>query len=302
MAIARHAMEVMAHARQIVSPTTKSERERNSIFDEHSITREVKRYGLNLDGPDRVDSAAFCCSDAQVKYSRCEDVRLLPADSVLLVKGFHEREASASSLRNGHHLPQRNRTPPQVTNSSGGQHLQGFLLPAHPPALFHLHAGRKHGSGSSSSSSGSQSNLASFVQRAPLFFFISTSDVPPFLFIVGPLPSGPQCGLACLSTFRRSPPCCVREKPAGASMRLSTKIGSVKPIGANSLLSWYARHGKIESARQVFDEMPERKTISWNAMISGYFQNGKVEEARHLFNTMLPAQRNTTTWNGMIAG
>ncbi|XP_031479211.1 pentatricopeptide repeat-containing protein At1g56690, mitochondrial-like [Nymphaea colorata] len=85
-------------------------------------------------------------------------------------------------------------------------------------------------------------------------------------------------------------------------MRLSTKVGSVKPIGANSLLSWYARHGKIESARQVFDEMPERSTISWNAMISGYFQNGKVEEARHLFKTMLPAQRNTTTWNGMIAG
>eukprot|EP01018_Ginkgo_biloba_P008730 Gb_35202 [translate_table: standard] len=54
----------------------------------------------------------------------------------------------------------------------------------------------------------------------------------------------------------------------------------------NSLVFMYAKCGRIENARQVFDVMLKRDTVSWTAVIAGYAQNGYGEEALKLFRQM----------------
>ncbi len=54
----------------------------------------------------------------------------------------------------------------------------------------------------------------------------------------------------------------------------------------NALVSMYAKCGSVESARQVFDQMPNRNVVSWNAMIGGYAAHGQCEEAFGIFNQM----------------
>nr|AYM00960.1 pentatricopeptide repeat protein [Salvia miltiorrhiza] len=55
---------------------------------------------------------------------------------------------------------------------------------------------------------------------------------------------------------------------------------------ANCFLSMYARCDSIESARRLFDEIPERNLITWNAMISGYSQSGLCTQVLDLFRDM----------------
>ncbi|KAL4188936.1 hypothetical protein AMTRI_Chr08g162910 [Amborella trichopoda] len=54
----------------------------------------------------------------------------------------------------------------------------------------------------------------------------------------------------------------------------------------NSMVSAYVRHGSIEMARVLFDEMPERNVVSWTSMIAGYAQNKQPEAAISLFKEM----------------
>ncbi|KAB1211975.1 hypothetical protein CJ030_MR6G022922 [Morella rubra] len=56
---------------------------------------------------------------------------------------------------------------------------------------------------------------------------------------------------------------------------------------STALTTVYSRLNEIESARQLFDETPERSLASWNAMISGYTQNGLTEMAIPLFREMM---------------
>ncbi|XP_061365080.1 pentatricopeptide repeat-containing protein At1g15510, chloroplastic isoform X2 [Gastrolobium bilobum] len=55
----------------------------------------------------------------------------------------------------------------------------------------------------------------------------------------------------------------------------------------NALITMYVKCGDINTARLVFDKMPNRDRISWNAMISGYFENGECLEGLRLFCLML---------------
>ncbi|CAN6453031.1 unnamed protein product [Victoria cruziana] len=68
----------------------------------------------------------------------------------------------------------------------------------------------------------------------------------------------------------------------------------------NSLISFYARCGRIEHAKLVFDNMPDKDVYTWTAMITGYAQNGRGGDAARLFDVM--PQRNVVTWNAMICG
>lgn len=43
----------------------------------------------------------------------------------------------------------------------------------------------------------------------------------------------------------------------------------------NALITMYVKCSHVNSARLLFDKMPQRDIISWNAMISGYFENGE---------------------------
>ncbi|KAK2967768.1 hypothetical protein RJ640_029664 [Escallonia rubra] len=55
---------------------------------------------------------------------------------------------------------------------------------------------------------------------------------------------------------------------------------------ASSLVDMYGKCGGLESARQVFDDMPERNVVAWNSMMVGYVQNGMNEEAIRVFYDM----------------
>ncbi|XAR66737.1 hypothetical protein NMG60_11013060 [Bertholletia excelsa] len=65
------------------------------------------------------------------------------------------------------------------------------------------------------------------------------------------------------------------------------KSGMVSnPSLSTALTTVYCRLCEIESARQLFDDSPEKTLASWNAMISGYAQNGLTEMAISLFRQM----------------
>ncbi|KAK9092285.1 hypothetical protein Syun_027196 [Stephania yunnanensis] len=54
----------------------------------------------------------------------------------------------------------------------------------------------------------------------------------------------------------------------------------------SALVDMYAKCGKINDARMIFDNMCERNVFSWTSMIDGYGKNGKPTEALHLFEKM----------------
>ncbi|CAH9126931.1 unnamed protein product [Cuscuta epithymum] len=55
----------------------------------------------------------------------------------------------------------------------------------------------------------------------------------------------------------------------------------------NSLIDMYAKCGRVETARLVFDRMCARDVVSWNTMVSGYGIHGRGREAISIFNDML---------------
>lgn len=56
-----------------------------------------------------------------------------------------------------------------------------------------------------------------------------------------------------------------------------------------SFVDMYAKCGRIDFARQVFDKILERDAVSWSAMIAGYGMHGYVEDALKLFEQMQKA-------------
>ncbi|KAI9100268.1 hypothetical protein K1719_024486 [Acacia pycnantha] len=57
-------------------------------------------------------------------------------------------------------------------------------------------------------------------------------------------------------------------------------------LGA-ALIDMYAKCGSIESAHEVFEEMPERDIVTWGAIISGFATHGKVQKCFELFHEMI---------------
>lgn len=54
----------------------------------------------------------------------------------------------------------------------------------------------------------------------------------------------------------------------------------------NSLVTMYAKCGKLEQSSAVFHMMDERDVVSWNAIVAGHAQNGHLYEALCLFDEM----------------
>eukprot|EP01018_Ginkgo_biloba_P023741 Gb_23967 [translate_table: standard] len=54
----------------------------------------------------------------------------------------------------------------------------------------------------------------------------------------------------------------------------------------NALIDMYAKCGRIESGRQVFEKMCQRNVVSWNSMIAGHGMHGQGESALNLFHQM----------------
>eukprot|EP01018_Ginkgo_biloba_P008630 Gb_28771 [translate_table: standard] len=68
----------------------------------------------------------------------------------------------------------------------------------------------------------------------------------------------------------------------------------------SAIVDMYAKCGKIDDARHVFDKMPERNVVTWNALIAGYAQDARFDMALELFQKM--PIRNVVSWTAMIAG
>ncbi|KAL2981904.1 hypothetical protein AAZX31_13G313800 [Glycine max] len=56
----------------------------------------------------------------------------------------------------------------------------------------------------------------------------------------------------------------------------------------------YAKLGRLEQARKLFDEMPQRDNFSWNAAISGYVTHNQPREALELFRVMQRHERSSS--------
>ncbi|KAJ4836392.1 hypothetical protein Tsubulata_921514 [Turnera subulata] len=55
---------------------------------------------------------------------------------------------------------------------------------------------------------------------------------------------------------------------------------------STALLTMYAKCGKMDLAREIFDEMTEKSVVSWNSMIIGYGMQGGGEKAIEMFMEM----------------
>uniref|UniRef100_A0ACD5YFB2 Uncharacterized protein n=1 Tax=Avena sativa TaxID=4498 RepID=A0ACD5YFB2_AVESA len=54
----------------------------------------------------------------------------------------------------------------------------------------------------------------------------------------------------------------------------------------SALVDVYAKCGRVEDGRRVFDGMTERNVVTWTAIIDGYGKNGLPDEALELFGEM----------------
>ena len=46
-----------------------------------------------------------------------------------------------------------------------------------------------------------------------------------------------------------------------------------------SLVTMYAKHGRIDDASKVFQRMAKKDLVSWTTMTAGYAENGRIEYA-----------------------
>ncbi|PWA68332.1 tetratricopeptide repeat (TPR)-like superfamily protein [Artemisia annua] len=53
-----------------------------------------------------------------------------------------------------------------------------------------------------------------------------------------------------------------------------------------ALLNFYTKYGFYDSARGLFDEMPEKNVVSWTSLMVGYGDNGNFEEVVKLYRRM----------------
>ncbi|XP_057838735.2 pentatricopeptide repeat-containing protein At3g12770 [Cryptomeria japonica] len=73
-------------------------------------------------------------------------------------------------------------------------------------------------------------------------------------------------------------------------------------VVASSLVDMYAKCGRMDKARQLFDKMSRPDVVSWNAMIAGYALNGFVKKALDIFKRMQLAgvKPNSTTFASIL--
>ncbi|KAI3941482.1 hypothetical protein MKW98_022489 [Papaver atlanticum] len=68
---------------------------------------------------------------------------------------------------------------------------------------------------------------------------------------------------------------------------LFDKIPEYDDASCNIMMGVFLRYGDFESACEVFREMPERNVVSWSVMINGYVQHSRFKEGLELFQEML---------------
>ncbi|GAB4848254.1 Pentatricopeptide repeat-containing protein At2g13600 [Ancistrocladus abbreviatus] len=71
-------------------------------------------------------------------------------------------------------------------------------------------------------------------------------------------------------------------------------------ILGNALVDMYAKCGRINEARWIFDKMPVRNVVSETSMVSGYAKGASLKAAESLFVKMM--DRNIVASNALMAG
>ncbi|KAJ0971294.1 hypothetical protein J5N97_019253 [Dioscorea zingiberensis] len=71
-------------------------------------------------------------------------------------------------------------------------------------------------------------------------------------------------------------------------------------VSWNAMLSVLTDFGRLGSALELFDEMPEKNSTSYTSMITGLSRAGFVSRARQLFDTIPPSIQNVFSWTSMI--
>ncbi|KAK6121636.1 hypothetical protein DH2020_044627 [Rehmannia glutinosa] len=71
-------------------------------------------------------------------------------------------------------------------------------------------------------------------------------------------------------------------------------------VSWNLMIDCCAKNGKMGTAQVLFDRMPERDVVSWASMVDGYARMGNVNAARCFFDAM--PQRDVISCNAMMAG
>ncbi|XP_038681974.1 pentatricopeptide repeat-containing protein At2g03880, mitochondrial-like [Tripterygium wilfordii] len=68
----------------------------------------------------------------------------------------------------------------------------------------------------------------------------------------------------------------------------------------NRLLKDVGKSGRIDYARELFDEMSDRDEFTWNTMIASYANAGRFDEARKLFSET--PLKSSITWSSLLSG
>ncbi|KAJ8629771.1 hypothetical protein MRB53_023094 [Persea americana] len=68
----------------------------------------------------------------------------------------------------------------------------------------------------------------------------------------------------------------------------------------NVLMDMYVKCGDLDTARLLFDNMPERTVISWTTMVAGLVKFGLLDDARRYFDEI--PDKDVVLWNAMISG
>ena len=68
----------------------------------------------------------------------------------------------------------------------------------------------------------------------------------------------------------------------------------------NALVTLYWKCGKVDEARNIFDNMLIKNLVSWNEILSAYVHLGHIVEAKSFLKEM--PERNLLAWTMMISG
>ncbi|KAF8030903.1 hypothetical protein BT93_D0176 [Corymbia citriodora subsp. variegata] len=74
---------------------------------------------------------------------------------------------------------------------------------------------------------------------------------------------------------------------------------TVEGILGNSLLSLYAKFGRLDDAYNIFQHLPCKTVVSWNSMLDGFCRAGDVNKARGFFDEI--PEKDLISWNIMIS-
>lgn len=82
---------------------------------------------------------------------------------------------------------------------------------------------------------------------------------------------------------------------------LSWKLGFDPHVHVQTaLVNMYLDCGCLPTAKNVFDEMPQKNLVTWNVLLTGFIKWGDVDYARSIFDVM--PEKNVISWTGLIDG